>query len=119
MSWILLCIAALANAGASVIVKVSVDRHGQASVLIEPWSYLASIWTWFALFLYGLAFVLYTATLSYFPLGFAQPAVTSGGIILVSIAAVFFFDEDFHPNLVIGTGLVILGLVFIGSRSVS
>lgn len=116
MKWVILLLAIATNASASILLKHVASSGRRQSILVEPLTYLSNIWLWVGLGLYGLAFVFYTASLSQFPLNIAHPVITAGAIITVVSASALIFREPFDAFIVLGIGLVLVGLVLIGSR---
>lgn len=116
MKWLILVLAVAANASASIFLKVAVSSARKQSILLDPLSYISNVWLWLGLFLYGLAFVFYTASLSQFPLNVAHPVITAGAIVTVVAASTMVFGEPFDFVILFGMGLVLGGLVVLGFR---
>ena len=116
MKWIILLLAIVTNASASSLLKFVTSTGRRQSILVEPMSYLTSVWMWVGLFLYGIAFVFYVASLSQFPLNIAHPVITAGAIVTVVMVSALFFGETFDWVIGIGIGLVLVGLVLVGTR---
>jgi multidrug transporter EmrE-like cation transporter len=116
MKWLILILAVAANASASILLKVAVSSVRKQSILLDPLSYVSSVWLWLGLFLYGCAFVFYTASLSQFPLNVAHPVITAGAIVTVVGASTLIFGEPFDLITLFGMGLVVSGLVVLGFR---
>lgn len=116
MKWAILFLAIASNASASVVLKSVVLGNRRESVLTDPLTYVLSVWTWVGLALYGLAFILYIASLSQFPLSIAHPVVSAGAIITVVTASAMLFGEPFGWSTVVGIALVMGGLALMGSN---
>lgn len=116
MKWVILVLAVVTNASASVLLKHVASSGRRQSILIEPMAYLSNIWLWVGLVFYGVAFVFYVASLSQFPLNVAHPVITAGAIVTVVSASALIFSEPFDRFIVFGIGLVLVGLVLIGTR---
>ena len=72
-------------------------------------------WFWAALALYGLATLLWIHILQTMPLNLAYPFVALG-FILVPVAAFFLYKEPVHLQTIIGTAVIIAGLLIIHVR---
>ena len=111
MKWLFLFLGLLANAGASVLIKVGVNRNflpepsltGLMDIL-KNWPLLIVI------FLYGIAFLLYVESLSKLPLNVVHPAMTAGSIVLVGTAAFFGFHERFALTTIFGFAFILIGV---------
>lgn len=113
MSWIALSLGVVLNALANVLIKAGVSRVGPASggefvsrALAQP-------------LLYGgiVAFVLalgaYSFALSRLQLSVAYPVMTSLGLVIVAIASVALFGEMFSAKKMVGTALIVLGVILL------
>ncbi|ELP25617.1 putative multidrug efflux transporter protein [Pantoea agglomerans 299R] len=65
------------------------------------------------IFLYGMAFLLYAATLAFLPLNVAHPVLTSGAIACVALMSVVLFKEPVYWSTIAGILMVIAGVVLI------
>jgi multidrug transporter EmrE-like cation transporter len=116
MRWLLLLLGVLANASASVLIKVAVTPPRRLPTLDQPLRALANWPLWLGLVLYGVAFVLYAIVLRYLPLNIAQPLLTAGSVATVAVLALLLFREPFHWTTVAGLGLVIAGVALLTAR---
>lgn len=116
MKWMILLLGILANASASVLVKMAMMPPRKFPSLSDPVGALANIPFWLGLFLYGAAFLLYAAALSRLPLNVAHPVLTAGAIATVAVFSALFFHEAFHWTTIAGIVLVVLGVGFITIR---
>ena len=96
MKWLILILGIAFNASASVLVKMAMIPPRRFPTLYDPLSLLTNWPFWLGLFLYGGAFLLYSAALSYLPLNVAHPILTSGAVATVAILSVIIFREPFH-----------------------
>ena len=112
MKWVLLFLGLLANAGASVLIKMGVSRdyapHFSWESLVEFFKNGPLL---FGIVLYGTAFLLYMISLSKLPLNVVHPTMTAGSIALVGLAAFFFFHERFAFTTILGYFLILVGVL--------
>jgi multidrug transporter EmrE-like cation transporter len=108
MTWLLVIAGVIANAAASVLVKMSsagsVDLRNPLTILQE-WRLILAVAC------YGFAFVAYAAAVMRLPLNIAHPIATAGAIVLVGLASAFMFKEAFTPAHLVGYGLLLAGIV--------
>ncbi len=118
MKWLILFLGIIANASASVLVKMAMLPPRKFPSLAEPMLALTNWPFWLGLGLYGSAFLLYAAALSRLPLNVAHPVLTSGAIAAVAIFSVLLFREPMPWTTIVGIFLVVLGVVLITVRVV-
>ena len=109
MRYILLAVFALLLSTGQILFK-------QASVVGSPKPFHAALfngWMASALMLYAIATALWVWILRTTPLSIAYPFVALG-FILVPLAAHYFFGEPLTTRHVVGTVLIIAGLLVIG-----
>ncbi|MGY2896931.1 DMT family transporter [Deinococcus sp. UYEF24] len=107
MNALLLVLGILSNAGASLLIKLANSPGGGLSgMLLRPA-------LWGSLVLYGSAFVLYALALQRLPLGIAQPLLTGGALMTVTLASVWWLHEPLTPARMGGTVLVLIGAVLL------
>ena len=116
MKWLILVLGIVANASASVLVKMAMLPPRKFPSLSEPLEALSNWPFWLGLGLYGSAFLLYAAALARFPLNVAHPVLTSGAVATVALFSVLIFGEPFHWTTGVGILLVISGVVLITAR---
>lgn len=116
MKWLILILGILANASASVLVKISVTPPRKFPSMNDLWGALTNWPFWLGLALYGAAFFLYTAALARIPLNLAHPILTAGSIAIVAFCSFFIFNEPFLWSTVTGIFLVIAGVTLISLR---
>lgn len=116
MKWLILLLGILANASASVLIKVAMTPPRRFPSLLSPIDALSNWPFWLGLALYGAAFVLYAAALARLPLNVAHPILTSGAVATVTLFSIFLFREPFHWTTVAGILLVIVGVALITAR---
>jgi len=112
MKWLILLFGIVSNALASVLIKVSITSKSFLSFTnikdsLENWPF------WLGIFFYLLTFLLYTWSLSKFPLNIAHPTITTGSVALVALISFFYFKESLNILNMIGIILVIIGVFLI------
>lgn len=116
MKWLILVCGILANASASVLIKVAMLPPRRFPSLTDPLAALANWPFWLGLGLYGAAFLLYAAALARLPLNVAHPILTSGAVAMVALFSFVFFREPFHWTTGAGIVLVVAGVVLLTAR---
>jgi small multidrug resistance pump len=116
MKWLILLVGILANASASVLVKIAMMPPRKFPSLSDPMAALGNWPFWFGLGLYGGAFLLYAAALARLPLNVAHPILTSGAVATVALFSIFLFREPFHWTTIVGILLVVSGVTLITAR---
>ncbi len=111
MKWLILILGVLSNASASVLVKFAVAKVDDDFQIGNILSFLSNIPLILGVFLYGIAFILYTISLTYLPLNVAHPTLTSGSIAVVAIASFMIFGESLAPINLLGIVLISIGVV--------
>jgi small multidrug resistance pump len=110
MTWLLVVAGILANATASVLVKLALkDPLVISPALLTNWRLMLATCS------YGLAFLLYAAAVSRLPINVAHPLMTAGAITVVGIASVVILGEAFTLRHAVGYGLLALGIVVLAS----
>lgn len=110
MKWMILVLGVLANASASLLVKLAMQPPRRFPSLADPWAAWVNGPFWAGLVLYGTAFLLYAAALARLPLNVAHPVLTSGAIATVALASALLLREPFHWTTAAGILLVISGV---------
>ena len=116
MKWLILFLGIASNALASVLIKVAISAPRQFPSFADPIAALVNWPFWVGLALYGSAFLLYAAALTYLPLNVAHPILTSGAIASVALLSVLVFREPLPWTTGAGILLVIAGMVLITWR---
>jgi len=62
------------------------------------------------LFSFGVAFIFYSVVLTKMKLGVAYPIMTSAGFAIVTVAAVFLFDERLSAMKLMGIAVIAVGI---------
>ncbi|WP_349569997.1 EamA family transporter [Azotobacter salinestris] len=118
MKWLILLSGIVANASASVLVKLAIMPPRKFPSLDEPLAALQNWPFWLGLGLYGAAFLLYAAALVRLPLNVAHPVLTAGAVATVALFSLLIFREAFHWTTGAGIVLVIAGVALITARTV-
>jgi len=116
MKWLILLVGILANASASVLVKIAMMPPRKFPSLSDPMAAFSNWPFWLGLGLYGGAFLLYAAALARLPLNVAHPILTSGAVATVALFSIFLFREPFHWTTIVGILLVVSGVTLITAR---
>lgn len=117
MKWFILIFGIVANASASVLVKLAMMPPRKFPSLSEPMAALSNWPFWLGLGLYGAAFLLYAAALARLPLNVAHPVLTAGAVATVAMFSVLIFREHFYWTTGVGILLVIVGVALITARA--
>ena len=116
MKWVILLLGVLANASASVLIKIAITPPRYFPSFSDTATSIANWPFWLGLGLYGAAFLLYAAALARLPLNVAHPALTSGAIALVALLSKFVLGEPFHWTTIAGIFLIVGGVLLISMR---
>lgn len=114
MKWFFLIIGLLLNATANILLKVAarhVERSEQSVGIIfrlftDPFLLLGII-------SFGLALGAYSYSLTKFDLSVAYPIMTSLGLVIVALFSFFFFKESYHVTKILGTILILIGVILV------
>jgi drug/metabolite transporter (DMT)-like permease len=109
-SWLAVVGGILFSAAAQLLLKLGATGPGE-----RPLEILRAIWRWQVLLgavLYVLAFFLYLQVLARLDLSYAAPVMLGGVLLLVSLAGATL-GESIGPVRILGTGLVIAGIVLL------
>ncbi len=98
------------NAGASIFLKLAAketttDLPKFIFLQFLDWKLIAG------LLLYGLAFIFYAKSLTFYNLNYVQPVTTSGTIVMVLIASKFIFSENLSALNLVGVMLILCGVI--------
>ncbi len=116
MKWLILFLGIVANASASVLIKLAVMPPRKFPTLSDPMGAFSNWPFLLGLALYGVTFLLYAAALSRLPLNVAHPVLTSGAVATVALCSVLIFREPFYWTTGTGILLIIAGVVLITTR---
>lgn len=108
-----------ANASASVLIKMAVVAPRKFPSFSDPLAALNNVPFWIGLFLYGVAFLLYSFALTKLPLNIVHPILTAGAVASVALLSSLIFKEPFYWNTILGIVFVTIGVVLISFRSLS
>jgi small multidrug resistance pump len=117
MKWMILLAGVMANASASVLIKLAMTPPRRFPSLDAPWSLFTNFPFLAGLALYGVAFLLYAAALARLPLNVAHPILTAGAVATVSLMSLIIFRESFHWTTLAGIVCVVVGVALITSQA--
>jgi multidrug transporter EmrE-like cation transporter len=111
--WILICIAAVNNSVAAILLKRSrfgvAPDSGLASLILSPWFIGAIVF-------YGVNVILFAKAMEKLPLSTVYPVYSGLAFGLVAMAGNYFFGERLGLNQYVGIGIILAGII-IASRS--
>lgn len=113
MQWLILSFAILANACANICIKsgmVKVEAQTEGSLLSRA---ISQPYLWLGAVCFGLALLAYAYCLAKMELSVAYPIMTSVGLIVVAVASLLMFQEQFSTLKIIGTVLIVAGVVLV------
>ena len=108
---LILVIAIVFNAVANILLKHGMQNApdigsvGLKGMLINS---VTNISVWLGLISFGVAFIFYSVVLTKMRLGVAYPIMTSAGFAIVTVAAVFLFDERLSAMKIVGIAVIAL-----------
>lgn len=114
--WILLALFALSNTAGGLLMKAGSGKvaFGEGQALVETAKTMVTNWQLIlGICFYGFSFVLSTLVYTKINLNIAYPIMLASSFLLVSIASVFLFGEQFSKIQVFGSVLVITGIVMV------
>ncbi len=112
MTWLLILVGVVANAAASVLVKLS--SEGPLG-LSNPLALITNGRLWLAAISYGVAFLAYAAAVTRLPLNVAHPVATAGAIVLVGLCSALVIRETFTLQHWLGYGLLLAGILVLAA----
>ena len=113
MQWLILAFAIIANASANICIKagmIRVEQDESESLVMKA---VTQPYLWLGAFCFGLALLAYAYSLAKMELSVAYPIMTSVGLIVVALASLLLFQEQFSTLKIIGTVLIIAGVVLV------
>jgi multidrug transporter EmrE-like cation transporter len=113
VEFFVLVVAIVFNASANILLKFGMQKAPQISVVGLKGMLLNSItnvYVWLGLVSFGVAFVFYSVVLTKMKLGVAYPVMTSAGFVIVTLFAVFLFDEKMSWLKIAGIAVIALGI---------
>lgn len=117
MKWLILLLGVLANAFASILIKIAMTPPRKIPTISDPFSLLTNWPLILAVFLYILSLFFYAFALTRFPLNIAHPVLTAGAVALVAIFSIVLFKETFHWTIGLGIFFVITGVILLTSKA--
>jgi len=113
MKWVILALGIMANASASILVKLAIIHPRKFPSFEDPVGALENWPFWLSLVMYGAAFLLYSISISFLPMNVAHPVLTSGAIAVVALSSVLIFGEPFYWTTGVGITFIVAGVVLI------
>jgi multidrug transporter EmrE-like cation transporter len=117
MKWLLLVVSLLANASASVLIKIAGKPPRLLPSLETLPASLLNLPFLGGVVLYGVAFITYAVALTRLPLNIVHPILTAGALALVALASVFLFQEEFTWQRGAGLILITIGVALIATKA--
>ncbi len=117
MGYLLLFVALALNAIANLLLKSGADR---LVPLREPGAWAALIGNYpllAGLVLFALNVLFYIAALARLDLAVAYPIMMAGGVLIVFSASVLLFREPYTGLQLVGTLLLVVGIVLVTAKS--
>lgn len=90
----------------------NVEIIENSNVVAKAWALFTSPFVFLGLFLYGVGTILWLFALKQIDLSLAYPFVGMS-FIMVFLMGVFFLGEPFNMNRLIGTIIIIFGILFL------
>jgi small multidrug resistance pump len=118
MQWVMLLVGVLANSSASLLIKIAMMPPRTFPSLKDPMGALMNWPFWLGLVFYGIALLLYAASLVRLPLHIAHPILTGGAIGLVALISIRLFGESVYWYNLLGILLIIIGIILVTMRNV-
>ncbi len=114
IQWIVLVFAICANASANIFIKAGMAKVAkiEGSMLHKS---ITQPFIWAGALCFGLALLAYAWCLSKMELSVAYPIMTSVGLIIVALVSYLLFQEQFTNLKIIGTLLIVIGVVLVAS----
>jgi multidrug transporter EmrE-like cation transporter len=117
--YILLAIFALSNTAGGLLMKLGSQKvaFGQGESIVKTLLSMATNWQLvLGVGFYGFSFVLATLVYTKISLNVAYPIMMASSFLLISIASVVLFKESFVPVQILGSLLVIIGIVMVAAN---
>ena len=117
--YILLVLFTLSNTAGGLLMKVGSQKvpFGEGEPIIKTLLSMATNWHLvLGVAFYGFSFVLSTLVYTKISLNVAYPVMMASSFLLISIASVVFFKESFIPVQILGSILVIAGIVMVAAN---
>jgi len=113
MNWIYLVLYVLCSVSGSTLLKFGSSTAVKTLFTIPIINLNISLTSLIGFISYGLSFVFYTILLSKFDLSFISPLTVGIVYVLLMITAFIFFKEEITVVKIIGSGLILLGILMI------
>jgi small multidrug resistance pump len=103
-----LAIATILNATANVCIKLGMRGLPEGASMLSA---LTSPALWAGLICFGLSLIGYASALKRLDISFAYPVMVGFGFLIVTVAAVFLFEEKLTTPRIVGMSLIFAGIV--------
>lgn len=116
--YILLAVFTLSNTAGGLLMKVGSKKvpFGQGESIVKTLISMATNWQLvIGVGFYGFSFVLATLVYTKIPLNIAYPIMMASSFLLISIASVVLFKESFVSVQILGSLLVVAGIVMVAA----
>ena len=117
MQYIFLFLALILNSCANILIKVGAQKSGsllEANGIIQKIFYLIkNPYLIFGIFFFASNIIFYFMALKKIKLSIAYPIMSSGGFLIISIASIILFKENFDIYQVLGILFIILGILLV------
>lgn len=117
MKWLILALGIASNASASLLIKIAVTPPRTFPTLSNPATALSNWPLLVGMVLYGLAFLLYAATLARLPLNIAHPLFSSGAVGAVVVLSMLILREPLGVRTAAGILLIVVGVCLLTSTA--
>ncbi len=97
-----------------IILKLSTSTGLPVSYIDGKLSFNINWLSFLGIFLYGVSFLSYFYLISKFDLGYIIPLTTALVYTVIFVASFLIFKEIFTPLKLLGIGLILTGLFFLG-----
>lgn len=115
LGWYLILVCSVCAAGSNFLLRVCINHVGDFRFNFDSFSHLATQPLFFVgVFLYSIATVGWFRVIATEPLSLAYPIMISGTFFLITIGAVILFHENLNLYNILGLGLIVVGIFFVG-----
>lgn len=111
--WISLSIAVFLNAAANILIKAGTPGFGPEFDFATLWKMGQNPYILAGIASFGAALAFYALALTRIELSIGYPIMVSLGILIVFFWSVFFFEERSDWSKIIGTVLVLVGVLLL------
>ena len=113
MNWLYLVFYIIFSVSGSTLLKFGSSADVKILFTLPVVNMNISLYTFIGFILYGLSFLFYTILLSKFDLSFISPLTVGLVYVLLMITALIFFKEQITIYKLMGSSLILLGVILI------